>query len=550
MAIQNVQFELDVGGSSASGTLSATVDIPADGSICSLSITGTAPDFTISGSLAANSPTPNVSALAGYFLFPVDLPEIDLTGLNFSFTPASGSYSISADLSSDWSLAFGSQNLAITGASLSLASGKSGRTGSVTGTLLLDQTNKLTVNYYLPGNFSINAQIPSISLSTVIGDLGQSLTAPSGFDFTLTDSTILLQKSGGSYVSLLGTELSTYGSAAFTVQDNNGTWGFVFGLGVDVSDLSTLPGLSFLSTLSSGFGLEEIVLVLSSVSDTSFTFPQLSVFNNPSITATSLSSPAWTGGLVEGLNFYAMLDPSQSSILKPLVDLVQFTDTFAATLQVPTEPRQRDRSVGHAERFDKLQLPAGECRAAGQITGTEVTIGAKASIPTTIDGQSVTFTVEVDVDENGAFISGSTTDTITFADVVQLGGLAVEIGMDLEGIPSFGVAAEISSAALDVSSSIAIFFDSHRSGAEHVRRFDQRRVPADGDARHHRSPHRRPAAGGAGFPGPDLYSGHEPVHHSQHSGGRPQRAERGPGHHRLCRPGRHPRIPTRRISRS
>src|SRR6185369_6192405 len=83
-------------------------------------------------------------------------------------------------------------------------------------------------------------------------------------------------------------------------------------------------------------------------------------------------------------------------------------------------------------------------------------VGLQATIPTSIAGQKVTFTIEGDIEPNGVFLSGSTPDTITFV-VVSLGGLAIELGVDDEGIPSIGFAGTIkvrTSTARSRSSSI------------------------------------------------------------------------------------------------
>ncbi|MDP9106552.1 MAG: hypothetical protein M3N49_11550, partial [Candidatus Eremiobacteraeota bacterium] len=76
---------------------------------------------------------------------------------------------------------------------------------------------------------------------------------------------------------------------------------------------------------------------------------------------------------------------------------------------------------------------------------------------TSIQSQPVTFTVAAVFMPNGVFIAGTMQGRVTFSPVT-LSNLALVVGIDLEGIPSVGVAGQID--VQDFESSIAIFFDS------------------------------------------------------------------------------------------
>ncbi|MGJ5175409.1 hypothetical protein ACQR16_04120 [Bradyrhizobium oligotrophicum] len=460
VAVSGIGMTLKVDASSGqpqpSGTIDGVIAIGNQGNICTLDASAALPDGTFSGSLDAASRTPNVAALAGYFIGDAGLPEIDLSALAFSATPKTRTYSLSASFTSTWSLQIGAHGLAITGASIQLGNDGDGITGQVQGTLVLDSNNQFEATYTLPGSFSISAQIPTIALSTVVAALCKPLdVSPHGFDFTLTDSSVLLQKTKDEFKLLLGTQLASYGSAAFVVQDNAG-WGYAFGIDLALGKLDQLPALSVLKLIDDAFGLTEILLIVGSVTDSGFSFPALSEFDNPAIKSKAITSPAWTSGVVAGLNIYALMNPAESKALGALCKLVDFSGTFAATLWVPTDPSTSQLSVALAGSINSNMALAG-AKLVAKLNAGNLTLGLQATIPTTIAEQKLTFTVEADFEANGLFISGSTPDSITFV-VVSLGALAIELGVDDEGIPSIGVAGSIKVA--DFDSSIAIFFNS------------------------------------------------------------------------------------------
>ena len=440
-----------------SGTLTGTIAIGNQGSICTLDVTAAIPNATFSGTLDPNSNQPNVSDLVKYFLGDFGLPTITLSNLQFSATPSSSIYSISAGFTSDWSINIGEHGLAITGATVELDKGKDGLSGSIKGSLVLDQNNKFDAVYTLPGDFSISAQIPSIALSKVVAVLCKPLDiTPPGFDFSLTDSTVLLQKTGSDYKFLLGTQLDKYGSAAFVVQDEGGTWRYAFGLDLAMNEISAVPALAALKVIDDVFGLDELLIIIGTITDAGFTFPALSEFDNPHITGKKISSGGWQKGLVVGLNIYALLDPVKSKALGWLCKLIGFSGTFATTVSVPFNPDNGTQLTASVSGGINSNMPISGAIVA-KLMGETVSVGLQATIPTSIAGQKVTFTIEGDIEPNGVFLSGSTPDTITFV-VVSLGGLAIELGVDDEGIPSIGFAGTIK--VKDFDSSIAIFLNS------------------------------------------------------------------------------------------
>lgn len=442
---------------SLSGSVSGALQVGDNGSICSLDASATLPEGTFAATLDPKGARPNVSDLVTFLAGDFGLPAITVSALQVSLTPATSDYSLSATFSTDWSIGVGDFGLAVTGASIDLASTGGNASGKVSGTLVLNQNNKFDLSYAIPGGFKLVAQVPGISLSGLVGALCRAVGAPPpGFDFSFTDATILITKDGEQFVLSFGAQLETYGSAALVVQHGASGWTFAFGILLDTAALGALPGLDLLSIFDSAFGLEEVAVVFGTLTDSTFAFPAMSSFDNPSIKAPKVTSPGWTGGMVAGLNIYAMLDLGKSEILGWLCKLVDFDARVAMTLQVPEDPATG--TILTAEVSGKVSsnmiLTGG---FVAKLVGGNLDLGLIGIIPTTISGHAVTFTIEVDFQANGIFISGSTPDTIDFG-VVELGALAIELGVDGEGIPSIGVAATIQVGTFD--SSIAIFFDS------------------------------------------------------------------------------------------
>jgi len=458
-AVTDVAMELVVattGGVSASGTISGDLQIGPGGSVCTLDASAALPDGSFSATLDPHGAKPSVSDLVTYLAGDFGLPAITVSSLDLALDPSKSTYSLTAGFSTDWTLNLGAFGLSISGASIALADTAGTPSGTVTGTLLLDKTNSFALTYAVPGGFKLFAQVPSISLSALVGALCSSFgAAPPSFDFTLTDSTILITEDSGNFTFNFGTQLDAYGSASLVVQNASG-WGFAFGLLLDTTKLGSLPGLGLLAAFDSIFGLEEIAVVFGTLAESTFAFPKLSDFDNPKITAPAIASPAWNGTLVPGLNIYAMLDPANSAAFGWLCKLVGFTGQVAAVVTVPADPTTGTQLAAIVSGPVNSNMTLSGAFVAKLVGGLPV-LSLIGTIPTTIAGSPVTFSIAVDFETNGVFVSGSTPDTIDFGPV-QLGGLAIELGVDAAGVPSIGVAATIQVKTFD--SSIAIFFNS------------------------------------------------------------------------------------------
>jgi hypothetical protein len=330
--------------------------------------------------------------------------------------------------------------------------------GSIAGTIAFANIGSLNISYAVPGAFVLRGTFEAVTLSGLVKTLtDQAVALPAGFDLDFVSSSVLIQVSETSCVFQFGTQVAGLGSFDLQIQEVGSQWGFAAGLDLSLGEPSAVPGLSGLSMFESFFSLDEFLLVVSSFPSPSFTFPAIAAFQNPAITAKSISLPPQASGLIAGLNVYAQwtLDTSnQQQLLKQLLGL---NPTLGITLQVGVDPATNSRLyVSYSTLIDGLPLT---CEFGGQIQSGEIGLFLTGSMQATIQGQLQTFTVVLLFVENGAFISGSMTGShpVSFGSF-SLADLAMEIGCDWEGIPSVGIAGTIATTRFEAS--VAVFFDS------------------------------------------------------------------------------------------
>src|SRR5437763_13286079 len=147
---------------------------------------------------------------------------------------------------------------------------------------------------------------PEVHLRELIGELtNQDIPIPGGFDLTLIDSSVLIQKSGTTnLVFQLATTIDKVGTIAFEARRVAGTaWGFAAGIDIAGGRISSLPGLDAIKPFEDFFHLDQLTLVAASFDDVNFQFPGLAAFATPRLTSTKLTMPA--GGVIAGFNVSA-----------------------------------------------------------------------------------------------------------------------------------------------------------------------------------------------------------------------------------------------------
>ena len=387
----------------------------------------------------------------------------DLTIDHMTASVAPGKFygfsSVMASEPNPWTIPLGPTKLKISDVNMNITVPQKGKTtGSIGGILEFSKGIRFAVAYDLPGDVLIRGTFPKSRLSHLIDTLtNQSLTLPKGFDIEFEYAFILLKKHQDNYLLSLATDIEGLGVMAFEMRRNAGKWGFATGIQLN-NEPSNVPGLKALNKIESAFGLKQFTLVVSSFDDPAFTFPSLTQFQTPVLATKQVALPAHTSGVVDGINIFAKWELNKKDKFQKLLSkLLGLDATLDVVIQTGENPMQRSRMY---TEFDttlnghpyKVQL--GAVMEAGSV-GLFMT----GSMTVKIQKKPQQFDVTTLFVPNGAFISANLSgpNTIKFGSF-QLSDLALEVGVSLEGIPSFGIAASIDTKAFD--SSVAIFFDS------------------------------------------------------------------------------------------
>ena len=389
--------------------------------------------------------------------------ELTIDSFKMSVSPNVG-YSMALAMASHphpWVIPVGPHNISVDDVSIGFTLPKFGGklTGTIAGEIEFGDFATLDVIYDIPGDIQIRSLLPEIRLEQIIDTLtSQHVPMPKAFDLTFKDNSIMFQKQGSNYVFQLMTELEGFGYLGLQVQKVGTKWGIAFGLDLLNGKPSQLPSVSILSLFENAFTLNKLMLVVSSFPAPQFTFPDLSAITNPVLNTKKVTIPRHGSELVAGFNFYAQwtlnTKDKQHQLLKKFLGL---DPVLGITLQVGEVPEEFSRLF--VDFNTKIQGHPFECQFGGQIEGGEVGVFLTGSFTVNIQKQPQTFDVVLLFVENGAFISADMTGpTAVKFGSLQLEDLALEIGIDWEGIPSLGVAATL--AVKNFESSIAVFFDS------------------------------------------------------------------------------------------
>ncbi|NEW06837.1 hypothetical protein GK047_12530 [Paenibacillus sp. SYP-B3998] len=390
--------------------------------------------------------------------------DLTINALSVSVAPARY-YAMSLAMAMEpdpWVIDVGFSKLTIQDVVLAFTYPKGGPVaGTFGGSITFGDAFKLNVRYDIPGDFLIAGYFPEINLTRVLGKLvNQQAPIPSAFDLTLTQSSVMIQKKGANYTFLFATEMESLGTFAMEVRRVSGDnkWGFAAGLSLRSPRLSSLPGLGALSMFEDIFSLQNLFLIVSSFEDIKFTFPEVASFNPPEVGKGTIALPIRTGGVIAGLNLHAdwviHTGNRQQNLLKNFLGL---DPQIGITLQVGFNPSKDSRL--YVSYVTQIQSHPLTCQFGGQIQNGSVGLFLKGEMTVDIQNTPQTFTLELVFVANGALFSASMrgNQPIDFG-VFQIGNLALEIGVNWEGIPSLGVAGSITSGHFD--SSIAVFFDS------------------------------------------------------------------------------------------
>ncbi|HEV7426512.1 MAG TPA: hypothetical protein VGQ46_09100 [Thermoanaerobaculia bacterium] len=388
-------------------------------------------------------------------------PDLSVDMLDLAVTPGEG-YSFSARMADEpaWILDVGPASMTVGAVAVDVqgASG-AGASGSFSGTLEFGGGIELALRYDTPGTFAIRADFPDVKLSQLIALLNQiDIPIPTGFDLDLGQAFALIQEQGSSLTFSAADIIDNAGVLAFTAQKTS-AWGFAAGLQLGSVGLSSIPGFGALSAIEDLVGLEQILIIVSSIEQTGFEFPDMAQFQAPPLLGHSIAIPSQAGGVVQGVNVYAGLSAAKNAGLKLLADFLGISLNGSVGVAISVSAPDPDTSsrlfftvgtnINGSTRLD------GEMGVLLQNSLTSVFL--TGTVKTSIQGQPVTFQITAAAFPTGVLISGTMQGTITFGPVT-LNNVAIEIGIDEAGIPSIGFAATID--LVNFESSIAVFFDS------------------------------------------------------------------------------------------
>ncbi|MDN3694337.1 hypothetical protein QWZ06_19640 [Chryseobacterium tructae] len=325
----------------------------------------------------------------------------------------------------------------------------------------------ISVSYNTPGDFMIRGDFPKINVTDLISELcDNTIKFPKGFDIELLDSTILIQKVQSQDTFFFATQVDSYGAFLFQAVRDSGKTGLAFGFQLGSKALSSINGLSILKPLEDIFQLSDLMLLVTSVDPSAITFPDLDKFQNPYIKAKKISIPSQTGNN-NGFYAYANVVFGSNGGQGTLSKLFGLSGQLGMVLFIGENPAK------NAKFFINLDFKGSSgvlngCTINAQlgalIANGEPGLFLLGNLTTSFGSQKVIFTLELLIVPNGAFISGTlqgSTPSFHLTDSLSItfSQLALEVGIDLEGIPSFGFTGQIDTSN-GFDSSIAVFFDS------------------------------------------------------------------------------------------
>jgi hypothetical protein len=388
-------------------------------------------------------------------------PTLDVDVLRIEIIPdQSYRFTASAAETPEWTLALGSFGMTIGSPAVDIWDEGAGMQGSFSGTLLFDDTIETLITYDTPGTFTILSEFPETRLSQIIARLDEiGVTVPDGFDVVFSQSYILIEEdAAGNLMFSVSAVVGGLGLVAFTFEKSGG-WGYATGIQLDTGGLANLPGLASLARFEDFVGLEEILMLVSSLDDPGFTFPDMARFNAEPVHGKSMPLPAQANGVVRGVNVYAQLDAAKNDGFRILAAYLGIPLDGSAGVTIAVSA---PNPVTTSKLFVTVDLDLySNTHIRGQlgvlVVNDEFGVFLDGEVKTSIEGAQATFSVVAEVLPTGVLISGSMVGTIEF-DPVRLSNVGIVIGLNDAAVPSFGFAATID--VQDFESSIAVFFDS------------------------------------------------------------------------------------------
>lgn len=410
--------------------------------------------------------TVDLKVFTNEFAPELTLPDLTIDEFSFNVEPGSN-WLVETTMAEKppWEFDIGPGKLTLADVNMQLAKQNGADLqGYVSGLLILSNDLAIDAQYEIPGALMVRAQLPEVKLSQLISLLNQiGLNLPDGFDFSLGEPYVLLDLNDGAERFTAAAKVSGLGTLAFTAQSQSGQTGVALAIELEGAP-SSLPGLSALQKIESEVGLEEAMLVLSSLEDPGFQLPAMSSFGAPALANSKLQLPSQAGGLVRGLNVYAKLNAAKSPPLQALADWlgISLSGTVAISLGVSLPDPVTDSKL-----FIAVKTEVDGVSVTGDLgllmQGGEPGVFLDAEIQAEVESQKLVCAVSASALPNGVLVAGTMEGTLKFGPVI-VSNLAIVVGIDLEGVPTLGFVGTFDIPDIDFDGSVAIFLDSANPG--------------------------------------------------------------------------------------
>lgn len=334
-------------------------------------------------------------------------------------------------------------------------------TGSFAGTIDFLDDLTLSASYDFPGALTVRSVVPKLRLTRAVERLCDHLIPlPRGFDLEMENVTVVMVERSSGFVFQVCAEVDGFGLVGFEVQKvGAGGWGFAAGVDLGASSPSRVPGMSLLGAIDKALSIQKLMLVVSSIENVDFQFPDAAQLNAPLLPAGNVRLPSQAGGIQRGVNFYGEWeldekDRTQRAIKK----LVGLRGTLGVTLAV--DPAEWDVKFFVHENGKLLGHPFSfQCGFMAKLVEGVVPIPSwylSGSVTVPVQGHPVDFDVTTVFSPIGVYVSGDmkTPAPIDFK-LFKVADLAFQACLGADGLPSVGFAGTIDVKAFE--SSIAVF---------------------------------------------------------------------------------------------
>ncbi|MBO2011916.1 hypothetical protein [Hymenobacter negativus] len=421
----------------------------------------------------------------------INLPDITLNqlGVDFKFRKPNNSYALYAGLDPSKPLRFefgGTTAFEVLYANFHIANDGTATTGGMVGGMKLFSV-ETDFEYQTPGDFKVTALIPSFDVDIkeiADGLLPTAWELPDWLPVIPFPQTSLYVQRKGSGVAATYTfavlAQPSFGSIVLQVLKQSTGWAFAAGLQLNAPKIAAFDSLSMLKGMDVMFKVNELVFVFTSANLAGgFQFPLTTDFQGG--TGKNIQVPNWAGPVKAGFYFYGSMqlniEEQENLKLVPMmlgldIDLkfnlfvfIGLQPTQNAFVQAGIEGKINDTTLLKGNIGARMEAGEPQFYLEGIVTTViEDGSGKKqdlSSCSAANMSDCLTAGVAFELTPNAAFLSVSMIGTVTFGPIT-LSNLVVVVGINFEGIPSLGFAAQIDLQAYGTSydSSLAFFFDS------------------------------------------------------------------------------------------